>query len=67
MHIDETTSKRISKHDKHVVLDVIWDLRRRLQLLDDTHTADKILHGVYLAEREIENIPVETKEVKIHA
>ena len=67
MHIDETTSKRISKHDKQVVLDVIWDLRRRLQLLDDTHTADKILHGVYLAEREIENIPVETKEVKIHA
>lgn len=67
MHIDETTSKRISKHDKQVVLDVIWDLRRRLQLLDDTHTADKILHGVYLVEREIENIPVETKEVKIHA
>lgn len=64
---ETNTSRKISRADKQLVLDVIWNLRRRLQFLDDTYTTDKILHGVYLVEKEIENLSVEKEEAKIHA
>ena len=64
---ETNTSRKISREDKQLVLDVIWNLRRRLQFLDDTYTADKILQGVYLVEQEIEKLQVEDEEVKIHA
>lgn len=57
--MEPRTKEKISKKDKKLVLDVIWDLRRRIQFLDDTHTADKILEGIYLVEREIESLGVE--------
>lgn len=57
--MEPRTKEKISKKDKEIVLNVIWDLRRRIQFLDDTHTADKILEGIYLVEREIESLGVE--------
>lgn len=57
--MEPRTKEKISKKDKKIVLDVIWDLRRQIQFLDDTHTADKILEGIYLVEREIESLGVE--------
>lgn len=64
---ETSTTRKISRADKQLVLDVIWNLRRRLQFLDNTYTADKILYGVHLVEKEIENLPVEKEEAKIHA
>lgn len=29
----------------------LWKLRENYQMLDDTHTADKIMHGIFRAEQ----------------
>lgn len=35
----------------------LWKLRENYQMLDDTHTADKIMHGLYRAEQALKEQP----------
>lgn len=42
---------------KQVVLDEISKLRRSQQMLDDTQSADLVMHGMYLVEKAIEKLP----------
>lgn len=35
----------------------LWKLRREYQMLDDTHTADKIMHGIFRAEQALKDAP----------
>ena len=35
----------------------IWKARARYQMLDDTQTADKIMHGLYRAEQIVKDAP----------
>ena len=35
----------------------IWELRRQYQLMDDTQTADVIMHGIYRVEQALDDIP----------
>lgn len=48
--------------DADVYENEIWKLRRNYQLMDDTHTADKIMHGLYRAEQALKEAP--TLEVR---
>ena len=43
--------------DEDDVINALWDLRRNLQLMDNSQRADLILHGVFLAEKRIERLP----------
>ena len=43
--------------DADVYENEIWKLRRNYQLMDDTHTADKIMHGLYRAEQALKDAP----------
>lgn len=43
--------------DADVYENEIWKLRRNYQLMDDTHTADKIMHGLYRAEQALKEAP----------
>jgi hypothetical protein len=47
----------------------IWELRRQYQLMDDTQTADVIMHGLYRAEQVLDDIPtvdvVPTKALRL--
>ena len=48
---------------RQAVFDEIWNLRRSLQLLDDTQRADLVMHGIYLVEKFVEKLPsVQPKE-----
>lgn len=38
-------------------IDAMWKLRRQQQMLDDTHTADLVMQGIYLAEKALEQLP----------
>lgn len=35
----------------------LWKLRANYQMLDDTHTADKIMHGIFRAEQVLKEQP----------
>lgn len=35
----------------------LWKLRANYQMLDDTHTADKIMHGIFRAEQALKEQP----------
>ena len=35
----------------------LWKQRENYQMLDDTHTADKIMHGIYRAEQLLKDAP----------
>lgn len=35
----------------------LWKMRQNYQMLDDTHTADKIMHGLYRAEQALKDAP----------
>lgn len=35
----------------------LWAMRQNYQMLDDTHTADKIMHGLYRAEQALKEAP----------
>ena len=43
--------------DRKVLLDELWKQRRNYQMMDDTHTADKIMHGLYRAEQVVKEAP----------
>ena len=43
--------------ERQSVLDEISNIRRRIQLLDDTQRADLVMHGLYLCEKAIEKLP----------
>lgn len=43
--------------DADVYENEIWKLCRNYQLMDDTHTADKIMHGLYRAEQALKEAP----------
>ena len=43
--------------DEGDVINALWDLRRSLQMMDNTQRADLILQGVYLSEKKIEQLP----------
>lgn len=38
---------------KQDILDEFWRIRRRVQMMDDSQTADKILTGLYYAEQAV--------------
>lgn len=38
-------------------INAFYLIRCELQMMDDTQTADKMLHGLWLAEREIKALP----------
>ena len=38
-------------------IDAMWKIRRQLQMLDDTHKADRAMHGIYLAKKALEQLP----------
>ncbi len=35
----------------------LWKLRENYQMLDDTYTADRIMHGIYRAEQALKEQP----------
>lgn len=39
--------------DRQAALDAFYHIRCNLQMMDDTQTADKIMHGLWLAENAI--------------
>lgn len=43
--------------DRQALLDEIWKMRMNYQMMDDTHTADKIMHGLYRAEQAVKEVP----------
>ena len=43
--------------DADAYADDIWKMRRNYQLMDDTQTADKIMHGLYRAEQALKDAP----------
>ena len=43
--------------DREALLDELWKQRRNYQLMDDTQTADKIMHGLYRAEQALKDAP----------
>lgn len=42
--------------DVETLGEALWAQRMQYQMLDDTHTADKIMHGIYRAEQIIKKI-----------
>ncbi len=49
--------------DEDDVINTLWDLRRNLQMMDDSQIADLILHGVFFAEKRIERLPSAQPEI----
>ena len=43
--------------DADAVVDKMWRLQATYQMMDDTQTADKIIHGIYLARQTINECP----------
>lgn len=46
--------------DRQALLDEIWKMRMNYQMMDDTHTADKIMHGLYRAKQAVKEAPTIT-------
>ena len=47
-------SDLISRQD---AIDALCELRRNIQMMDNSQGADIVLHGVYLAEKKIQSLP----------
>lgn len=50
----------MSKNDtvnRKQAIDAFYPIRCKLQMMDDTQTADKVMHGLWLAEKAIEQLP----------
>lgn len=47
---DDTISRRAA-------IDEFYHIKCNLQMMDDTHTADKMMHGLYLAENAVKLLP----------
>lgn len=45
-------------------INAMWKIRRQLQMLDDTHKADRIMHGIYLANKALKQLPPAQPERK---
>lgn len=43
--------------DADVYAAELWKLRQNYQMLDDTHTADMIMHGIFSAEQALKEQP----------
>ena len=44
--------------DRQALLGKLWKQRQNYQMMDDTHTADKIMHGLYRAEQVVKDAPI---------
>ena len=42
---------------RQAALDVLWRLHILQQMQDDTHSADKVMLGIYLSKKRIEELP----------
>ena len=42
---------------RRAAIDAFWHIKCNLQMMDDTQTADKMMHGLRLAENAIELLP----------
>ena len=43
--------------ERQAAIEALWHIRCNLQMMDDTQTADKMMHGLRLAENAIELLP----------
>ena len=43
--------------DANAYAEDLWKLRENYQMWDDTHTADKIMHGIFRAEQALKEQP----------
>ena len=59
--LDDCPLVHVPAHGRLVDADAleqeIWRVRRQYQLMDDTQTADKMMHGVFRAERLLQKAP----------
>lgn len=56
----------MSKNDtvnRKQAIDAFYPIRCKLQMIDDTQTADKMLHGLWLAEKAIKALPSAQPEI----
>ena len=56
----------MSKNDtvnRKQAIDAFYPIRCKLQMMDDTQTADKMLHGLWLAEKAIKALPSAQPEI----
>ena len=44
-------------------VDSLYPIRCKLQMMDDTYSADKVMHGLWLAENAIKKLPSAQSEV----
>lgn len=44
-------------------VDSLYPIRCELQMMDDTHNADKVIHGLWLAENAIKKLPPANPEI----
>ena len=42
---------------RQAAIDAMWKIRRQQQMIDDTHKADMVMHGIHLAEKALEQLP----------
>lgn len=49
---------------RQAAIDAFYPIRCKLQMMDDTQTADKVMHGLWLAEKAIEQLPSAQSERK---
>lgn len=42
---------------RQAAIDSLYPIRCNLQMMDDTYTADKVMHGLWLAENAIKQLP----------
>lgn len=42
---------------RRAAIDEFYHIKCNLQMMDDTHTADKMMHGLYLAENAVKLLP----------
>lgn len=48
---------------RRAAIDAMWEIRRQQQMLDDTHKADLVMQGIYLAEKALEKLPSAQPEI----
>lgn len=48
---------------RQAAIDSMWKIRGKLQMLDDTHKADRVMHGIYLAKKALEQLPPAQPEI----
>lgn len=45
----------------------LWNARRSCQMMDDSQTADSIMHGLHMAEKIMKDVPVIDAAPIVHA